>query len=1673
MKRAARSKEPAIRRVISILLVFMLLIGTTGLASSVRAAGDEGEPSEEIVFENPAEGTEDSDGEEESAQQPEENPAPAQSENEIPSEPTQENEPQEGEQGDSVGTSEGEAPKQEETVWTAKHFEGGANGIHVIVDAPEGALPELTTMVVTPVYDSAVLETIGSAADASADRVTAVDITFYDADKIPTEPKQLVSVTLKSEVIQASDSDVTVVHMDDAGEATVVDQEPNAKSDEVSFASKDFSVYAIVGSDLPQPPRVTYEFVDPNNADFTFLDTAGNPQKTQIIKNGEVLQDVGLPTIGAGQTYQGWYLYNGDTSVGKISFDTPISVAYGEAGSGSTITLGAITIDPEDLDDDGTLHVTVKAYFGDVIYLTFYEDAAGTNISNRIQLEKGASYNIAQQTVNAPTTELSFSGWSETPGTNDDTREPITDTTRTFTEDDSFYPIFKNGHWISFKSGATGSGATYRAPAFVPAGQNASVAEPAAPTWKGYTFQYWTETDLYTGTDGAYVQPTSAPARFNFNQPITEAKNLYAYWTPAQTTYTVVFWGQNITDSKNATNAQKTYSFIGQETKTANSGSTVNASNYSKYKSTDGKIDFSFGYDLNTTKSDTSIVVKADGTSVINIYQDRQLIYMKFYQNGNSTQAPGYTNSYYDTTTGNGRVTVYSGLYGQTLGMYNYSWPSGFWTYYTTGNGTGSMSFLGQFVLPDDVRDTTRQEIRFYYRGNAPQTFEFYLQNVDGSYPTTASDTGHSSMSRFTLSEKYDGFQAVQYRRYTGNHNWVDNSWVNGADGTQVNLNNGNYNLAVRYARKIFTLKYLDSVDSTELSGITTANIVYGGSLSDYEPAASFEPQSQYPGKQWDGKWYKDQACTEEFDWSVTMPNANMVVYAGWEDVYYKVDIDPNGGVLTSSESTFTWLTYGRTIEAYDDVVRDYVEDPAGTYKYENWLRSVYTANGIDPWDYSGYPRSAGYVSASANNSANLTPYSGTGSSVTVNYPYDSTRYRYEKGAYALLGWYEITFADGHYGDMAYKTGEKPYSFGTGVDHDTYIQAKWRRVGDYHVEYKVDVYLMDKNGNVTASDSGIDTTNCPTDGNSYADQSASAMMRAADSPITVGTGEDAKQYIFQGWYYNGQLYTPGDVFTVLASLAEDKVVGQDPSTQEDIIQKTIYIYPVYIEAENLPVDVTHIYWYSNFKDQDGKQIGSLTADTQYKDETNNELKPNEGIDILAISDLVPADDENYEGYTFKGWARVPTRGAGAVDVTSPSFNAANYMYLYWDGTDFHVNSETGTVVTQVAADENEPYHDMYAVWEINKYTVTVTKTVVGTADDQHLGFVFDPDFTGYTATGYDSNFILAGTETTFTPEDGGSSITYKTSKEFYEVPYGATLTLTETPGDDFTITSVTETKTTDADGTAIANPAAVDRSNGYTYTIQGDVTIAYTNTHKQQKVKIYKTDDATPANPLSGVGFTLDGNEYSTSSTGYTDVITIYTNADTPYTLTESTPLDYYTAIAAVDLSVTNDGVSVPEGTANVTVSEADADGVYTITVVNPRKVFKVTVKKLVTGNMADTNKAFAFTASYTLNGTTTQLDPFTLIHDGTKELQIPAGATLTVSETPEDYTPSNDKTQGGSTAEFEVTADNLTVTFTNNKVVIPDTGVRTPSIPFVLMMLISLTGLFAMFFERRRVYER
>ena len=109
--------------------------------------------------------------------------------------------------------------------YPAQTFEGATEYVTVRVEAPESAFPDGTTMRLEDVVDEATLDKLGEPVAEGfneVQRVHAVDITFFDRDGVEIEPLLPISVAMGVRET-AEDEQTTVVHMDSAGNAEVVE----------------------------------------------------------------------------------------------------------------------------------------------------------------------------------------------------------------------------------------------------------------------------------------------------------------------------------------------------------------------------------------------------------------------------------------------------------------------------------------------------------------------------------------------------------------------------------------------------------------------------------------------------------------------------------------------------------------------------------------------------------------------------------------------------------------------------------------------------------------------------------------------------------------------------------------------------------------------------------------------------------------------------------------------------------------------------------------------------------------------------------------------------------------------------------------------------------------------------------------------------------------------------------------------------------------------------------------------------------------------------------------------------------------------------------------------------------------------------------------------------------
>ncbi len=117
------------------------------------------------------------------------------------------------------------------------------NFVTVKAEAEEGTFPEGTTMVLTPVEQEEVIDTVKETVEGTVKHIVAVDITFKDVNGNEIEPLKQINVTMSAPSVEDTTA-TEVVHIDNEGNGTLVEQEESAE-DEVIFNTDTFSVYVI------------------------------------------------------------------------------------------------------------------------------------------------------------------------------------------------------------------------------------------------------------------------------------------------------------------------------------------------------------------------------------------------------------------------------------------------------------------------------------------------------------------------------------------------------------------------------------------------------------------------------------------------------------------------------------------------------------------------------------------------------------------------------------------------------------------------------------------------------------------------------------------------------------------------------------------------------------------------------------------------------------------------------------------------------------------------------------------------------------------------------------------------------------------------------------------------------------------------------------------------------------------------------------------------------------------------------------------------------------------------------------------------------------------------------------------------------------------------------------
>ena len=318
---------------------------------------------------------------------------------------------------------------------------------------------------------------------------------------------------------------------------------------------------------------------------------------------------------------------------------------------------------------------------------------------------------------------------------------------------------------------------------------------------------------------------------------------------------------------------------------------------------------------------------------------------------------------------------------------------------------------------------------------------------------------------------------------------------------------------------------------------------------------------------------------------------------------------------------------------------------------------------------------------------------------------------------------------------------------------------------------------------------------------------------------------------------------------------------------------------------------------------------------------------------------------------------------------------------------------------------------------------------------------------------------------------------------------------------------------------ALPEPLTIMVHHNHTVTISGDPElcqlknppdkdmIATVIVRNRTNAFLVKKVDADQSNaPMKGVHFALyqqvtDQNnnkrkdyqpmpgyeDLTTDANGVLPLISMTDLKAGTYYLTETQTLDGY-AIIEEDVVFTlgaGGTVTVDAPHSGWLHENTDSDGSVNYEIMIPNGRMKpVQLKKLVTGNMAERSDEFTFTIQVSRNGqpVTFQVEgvahqepaEITLTHDLPVTLYLPVGANVQITEDPLDYTLlSAEGATNGALSGYMYTLtvaeedSGKTITFTNQKTQIIDTGVRTSAAPCGAVLALGL--LYGIWILRRR----
>ena len=487
----------------------------------------------------------------------------------------------------------------------------------------------------------------------------------------------------------------------------------------------------------------------------------------------------------------------------------------------------------------------------------------------------------------------------------------------------------RNTYTVSFET----NGGSYVSSIF-DVKHGATVTEPAAPTFAGYTFAGW----------------LNGETAFDFNTPVTGNLTLTAKWEPKLVNYTVVYWQENADDDG--------YSYVETATKQGYAGSeaTFDEKDYAHF--------------VVSENSDYKLI-SGDGSTILNVYYDREEYTLTFVTGNSYRPTCGkqehthswrcyewvlvcendsfwhrHNESCYERrlTCGleehthssacyaSGVVATITAKYGAYIADEFNKAP-----FNTTYNGrawedTGNT--YGYALQTLDRMPGTNVTFRLYNQSSHTlKTIYYWVESLPGVTP----DKIEGGIG-YTLLKTVDTY--FNYMTYEEEYHPIEGFIRQSASAAGFNRSQKNFDKNneghLYYTRESYNVQYYN------VTGVVhTASAKYQQSLAGYGAYTPNRPEGIDESFVFSG-WYKDEACTTAFDFAnATMPAGNIVVYAKWVAPVFTATFEYQVMIGGETHTVQADIPYGSTISA------PVVTHPEG-YPLEGWYTDAAYANRFD-----------------------------------------------------------------------------------------------------------------------------------------------------------------------------------------------------------------------------------------------------------------------------------------------------------------------------------------------------------------------------------------------------------------------------------------------------------------------------------------------------------------------------------------------------------------------------------------------------------------------------------------------------------------------------------------------------------------------------------------------------